>query len=210
MVREQVFKRGVTDRNVLRALLEVPRHLFYSDAGSEAYSDHALPIGYAQTMSQPYMVAYLAEQLLLDGGETVLEIGTGSGYQAAVIACLAKAVYSIERIGELADRARSTVADMAYKNIHVKTGDGADGWTQFAPFDRILLTAAAVGIPQDLLAQLSDGGFLLGPVVVDKSVQRIVRLRRRGDRFVVEKLRQCSFVPLIRGEAQPSMEDLHP
>jgi protein-L-isoaspartate(D-aspartate) O-methyltransferase len=211
MVREQVFERGVADRNVLRALLEVPRHLFLDrNAGPEAYTDHALPIGYSQTMSQPYMVAYLADQLALSGRETVLEIGTGSGYQAAVLAHLAKAVYTIERIAELAQRARTTVADLGYRNVHVKTADGADGWIEYAPFDRILLTAAAVGVPEGLLEQVVDGGFLLGPVVVDDREQRIVRLRRRGDRFEIEKLQQCAFVPLIRGEPQPTLEDRRP
>jgi protein-L-isoaspartate(D-aspartate) O-methyltransferase len=199
MVREQVFDRGITDRRVLRALLRVPRHRFLdASAGPEAYTDHALPIGFSQTMSQPYMVAYLAAELRLEGEESVLEIGTGSGYQAAVLAALARRVYTIERIPQLASKAADVLAELGIDTVYTKTGDGAAGWREMAPFDRILLTAAAGGAPPQLLEQLCDGGFLLGPVVGNNGRQEIVRLLRRGDRFAVERLVPCSFVPLIR------------
>jgi protein-L-isoaspartate(D-aspartate) O-methyltransferase len=211
MVREQVFERGVRDRHVLRAMLEVPRHCFLAeDAGPEAYTTHSLPIGFAQTMSQPYMVGYLAEALALEGRETILEIGTGSGYQAAVLSRLAKAVYSIERIPELGERAVTTAARLGYRNIHVRIGDGASGWREYSPFERILLTAAASEVPHALLGQLCEGGFLLGPVVGQRGEQEIVKLTRRGDRFDLDRLGPCSFVPLVRGTIQHSMQRERP
>jgi len=207
MVREQVFEKGIIDRSVMRALIKVPRHLFLGEqAGPEAYTNHSLPIGFAQTMSQPFMVAYLSEQLKLQGDETVLEIGTGSGYQAAVLAVLAKRVYTIERIPELASRADTVIAGLGLNNVYTRVGDGADGWKEMQPFDRILLTAAAEGVPENLLTQLRDGGFLLGPVVGDNGRQEIVRLTRQGDRFELDRLRGCSFVPLIRFRSEPVTE----
>jgi protein-L-isoaspartate(D-aspartate) O-methyltransferase len=208
MVREQVFEKGIKDRHVMRSLLEVPRHLFIDPVGgAEAYTDYAFPIGFSQTISKPHMVAYLAEQLSLSGTETILEIGAGSGYQAAVIAGLAKAVYSVERIPELADRAAERVRRLGYHNVHIKVGDGADGWCEYGPFDRILLTAAAKDVPESLLAQVGEGGFLLGPVVATPGEQTIVKLTRTGDRFEVERLKPCSFVPLVRGVAAESLND---
>jgi protein-L-isoaspartate(D-aspartate) O-methyltransferase len=203
MVREQVYEKGIRDRRVLKALLQVPRHLFLSHrAGPEAYSDHAMPIGFSQTMSQPYMVAYLAEKLALVGDEAVLEIGTGSGYQAAVLARLARRVYTIERIPELASEADARFKTFGINTIYTKIGDGAPGWVEMAPFDRILLTAAATDVPQDLLAQLADNGFLLGPVVGAGGRQEIVKLARSGDKFGLERLRPCTFVPLVRARSQ--------
>ncbi len=199
MVREQVFDKGITDRRVLKALLRVPRHLFLDpEAGAEAYTDHSLPIGFSQTMSQPYMVAYLAAELQLEGDESVLEIGTGSGYQAAVLATLARRVYTIERIPELAARAAAVIEGLGIDSVYTRVADGAVGWREMAPFDRILLTAAAEEVPQRLLEQLRDGGSLLGPVVGNNGQQEIVRLIRRGDRFALGRLRSCSFVPLVR------------
>lgn len=204
MVKEQVVAGGITDRRVLRAMLEVPRHLFLDhEAGSEAYTDHALPIGFSQTMTQPYMVAYLAEQLSLEGKETVLEIGTGSGYQAAVLAALGARVYSIERIPELAEQASTILRSLGLRNVSTRVGDGSSGWPEMAPFDRILLTAAAEGVPQHLLTQLREGGFLLGPVIGDGHRQEIVKLVRRRDRFTLERLKECSFVPLVRLRNEP-------
>jgi len=199
MVREQVLDKGITDERVLEALRRVPRHLFLDpEAGAEAYTDHSLPIGFSQTMSQPHMVGYLAAELRLEGDESVLEIGTGSGYQAAVLAMLAHRVYTIERIPELAEKAAAVIEDLGIQTVYTKVADGAVGWREMAPFDRILLTAAAEGIPQQLLEQLRDGGFLLGPVVGNNGNQEIVRLIRRGDRFALERLKSCSFVPLVR------------
>lgn len=208
MVREQVVSRGITDRRVLDALRHVPRHRFLDRrAGAEAYTDHALPIGFSQTMSKPYMVAYLAQELSLEGNESVLEIGTGSGYQAAVLSRLARTVHTVERIPELAAKAQAVLDELAMRNVYTKVADGAIGWREMAPFHRILLTAAAEEIPQGLLSQLTEGGFLLGPVVVDGEQQEIVRLRRRGNRFALERLGPCSFVPLIRFPAETVPSD---
>jgi len=201
MVREHVYARGIRDQRVLDAMMRVPRHLFIGhDAGIEAYADHSYPIGFRQTMSQPYMVAYLSEQLRLNGDERVLEIGTGSGYHAAVLASLCREVYSIERVPELADRARILLRDLLITNVAVHNGDGARGWTE-GSFDRVLLTAAARRVPRALLAQVADGGFLLGPVMRSddhEHKQEVVRLTRRGGKFDVERLIECSFVPLVR------------
>jgi protein-L-isoaspartate(D-aspartate) O-methyltransferase len=203
MVKEQLYKRGIRDKRVLEVMLRVPRHVFLDhDAGSEAYSDHSFPIGYSQTMSQPHMVAYLSAQLELAGDERVLEIGTGSGYHAAVLGNLAAEVYSVERVPELASRARDVLRDLIYTNVHVKTGDGAEGWKEAAPFDRILLTAAARSAPKALLAQLRDGGFLLGPVEKTDGGQELVRLRRSGNSFSIERLGECSFVPMVRSGSE--------
>ncbi len=199
MVREQVFDKGITDPRVLKALQRVPRHLFLDPkGGAEAYTDHSLPIGFSQTMSQPHMVAYLAAELRLEGDESILEIGTGSGYQATVLAALARRIYTIERIPELAERAAAVIEALGIDTVYTKVADGAVGWREMAPFDRILLTAAADGVPQCLLEQLRDGGVLLGPVVGKNGQQEIVRLIRRGDRFALERLKSCSFVPLVR------------
>jgi protein-L-isoaspartate(D-aspartate) O-methyltransferase len=204
MVREHVYARGIRDPRVIDAMLRVPRHLFIGrDAGVEAYADHSYPIGFRQTMSQPYMVAYLSEQLRLDGDERVLEIGTGSGYHAAVLGNLCKEVCSIERVPELADRARSILRDLLITNVTVHQGDGARGWGE-GEFNRVVLTAAARHVPRALLGQVADGGFLIGPVMRSDNhehKQEIVRLTRRGSKFDVERLIECSFVPLVRDKA---------
>jgi protein-L-isoaspartate(D-aspartate) O-methyltransferase len=198
MVREHVYARGIRDPRVIEAMLRVPRHLFIGrDAGIEAYADHSYPIGFRQTMSQPFMVAYLSEQLRLDGDERVLEIGTGSGYHAAVLAGLCREVCTIERVPELADRARTLLRDLLITNVTVRGGDGARGWDDGA-FDRVLLTAAARHVPRALLGQVKDGGFLIGPVVGSDHKQEVVRLTRRGGKFDVERLIECEFVPLVR------------
>jgi protein-L-isoaspartate(D-aspartate) O-methyltransferase len=204
MVRELVYGRGVRDARVLESMLRVPRHLFMGrDAGTEAYADHSYPIGFRQTMSQPYMVAYLSEQLRLDGDERVLEIGTGSGYHAAVLANLCREVCTIERVPELAERARRVLRDLLITNVNVRQGDGAGGWGD-GEFDRVLLTAAARHVPRALLGQVRDGGFLLGPVERSERKQEIVRLTRRGGRFELERLIECSFVPLVRDSRSPA------
>jgi protein-L-isoaspartate(D-aspartate) O-methyltransferase len=201
MVRDHVYARGVRDARVIDALLRVPRHLFIDrDAGVEAYADHSYPIGYQQTMSKPYMVAYLTEQLRLTGEERVLEVGTGSGYHAAVLAGLCKEVYSVERVAELAERAAGVLRDLLVANVSVRVGDGAAGWPERAPFDRVLLTAAADHVPRALLHQLADGGEFLGPVLRDHRRQEIIRLKRCGRRFELERLIECSFVPMVRGD----------
>lgn len=199
MVREHVYNRGVRDPRVLEAMLRVPRHLFIGrDAGTEAYADHSYPIGFQQTMSQPYMVAYLSEELRLSGEESVLEIGTGSGYHTAVLAALSRSVATVERVPELAERAQSVLRDLLFSNVDVKIDDGWKGWAEKGPFDRVLLTAAAQQVPRALLAQLSDTGFLLGPVIRADGKQEIVRLIRRGGKVEIERLIECAFVPLVR------------
>ncbi|HEX5132661.1 MAG TPA: protein-L-isoaspartate(D-aspartate) O-methyltransferase [Candidatus Krumholzibacteria bacterium] len=209
MVRDHVYGRGIRDPHVLEAMLRVPRHLFIDrDAGVEAYANHSYPIGFQQTMSQPYMVAYLTENLRLEGDERVLEVGTGSGYHCAVIASLCREVFSVERVPDLAERASFTLRDLLYQNAHIRCGDGSQGWPDAAPFDRVLLTAAATSVPKVLLSQLRDGGFLLGPVVRADGSQEIVRLTRDGERFSVQRLIECSFVPLVR-ESRPSNGRVH-
>jgi protein-L-isoaspartate(D-aspartate) O-methyltransferase len=199
MVREQLYERGIRDDRVLEAMLRVPRHVFLDkDAGSEAYNDHSFPIGFAQTMTQPYMVAYLTELLSLAGEDRVLEIGTGSGYQAAVLAHICKEVYTVERVPELAAKARRSLHDLLYTNVIVLDGDGSNGCADYAPFDRVVLTAAARQIPTTLLRQLAEGAILVGPVDNGNDGQEVVRLTRTGNAFSIERLGPCSFVQLIR------------
>jgi protein-L-isoaspartate(D-aspartate) O-methyltransferase len=199
MVREHVYNRGIRDPRVLEAMLRVPRHLFIGrDAGVEAYADHSYPIGFQQTMSQPYMVAYLTEEMRLSGEENLLEIGTGSGYHTAVLASLARRVATIERVPELAKGAHEVLRDLLFSNVDIKVDDGWKGWPDKGPFDRVLLTAAAHQVPRALLSQLRDGGFLLGPVITSDGHQEIVRLTRRGGKVEIERLIECSFVPLVR------------
>lgn len=200
MVREQLADRGISDQRVLEAMLRVPRHVFLDHgAGSEAYSNHSFPIGFAQTMSQPYMVAYLTEQLELRGDERVLEVGTGSGYHAAVLGSLAKDVFTLERLPVLAAQAERVLHDLLFTNVHVRIGDGGDGWSDEAPFDRVLLTAAAREVPKLLLMQLAEGGLFVGPVEKHDGSQEVVRLRRKGNTFELERLIECAFVPMVRG-----------
>lgn len=200
MVQELLIDRGITDKRIIEIMRRIPRHRFLDpEAGPQAYSDHAFPIGFSQTMSQPFMVAYLTECLQLKGDEVILEVGTGSGYQAAVMAQLACAVYSVERIPELAARAATTLREMKITNVHVKAADGRTGWTEKSPFDRILLTAAAAEVPKSLLGQLKEGGIFVGPVIAGEETQQIVRLRKKGSTFTIHRLKECAFVPLLRG-----------
>lgn len=199
MVREQLIPNGISDPRVLDVMGRVPRHLFLDgDMGPEAYADHSFPIGFSQTMSQPFMVAYLAQALALAGPETVLEIGTGSGYQAAVISRLAKRVYTVERIEPLAEKARAAIEDLGIENVEIAVGDGSRGWPERGPFDRILTTAAAGEVPRSLIDQIREGGFFLGPVFNGADEQEIVKLVRRGRELRLERLRKCAFVPLVR------------
>jgi protein-L-isoaspartate(D-aspartate) O-methyltransferase len=199
MVREQLIPNGITDARVLDVMGRVPRHFFLDgDMGPEAYGDHSFPIGFSQTMSQPFMVAYLAQALSLEGQETVLEIGTGSGYQAAVLSLLAKRVFTVERIEALADKARGALKRLDIQNVEITAGDGSHGWPEKGPFDRILTTAAAGEVPRSLLEQIREGGFFLGPVFNGTGEQEIVRLTRTARDFRLERLRKCAFVPLIR------------
>ncbi len=198
MVEQQIVSRGITDKRVLNAMLAVPRHLFV-DAGlqSHAYSDASLPIGEKQTISQPYMVAAMTAALELQGDERVLEIGTGSGYQTAVLSRLVKRVYSIERIAVLAGRARKILDHLQMSNINIKVGDGTMGWKDQAPFAGILVAAGSPDVPEKYLEQLEIGGKLVLPVG-DQSQQILMRIIRKDkDIFAREQLMGCRFVPLI-------------
>ena len=198
MVRLQVESRDVRDKRVLAALRRVPRHLFLP-AGSRgaAYEDHPVAIGHGQTISQPYIVAFMTELLELRGMERVLEIGTGSGYQTAILAELCTAVFSVERIPELAERARGSLRDLGYRNVLVRTGDGSEGWPEKSPFDRILVTAAAPEVPAALLEQIEDNGLIVVPVGDMKGTQELVIARKVGSRVSIHKSIGCRFVPLL-------------
>ena len=200
MVDSQLRSRGVRDERILRAMEKIPRHLFVEEGlRDQAYSDHPLPIGERQTISQPYMVALMTEALSLGGTEKVLEVGTGSGYQAAVLAELADRVFSIERIAKMADRARRILGALRYSNVLIKVGDGTYGWKDEAPFDGIIVTAGAPKVPETLVAQLAVGGRQVIPVG-DRFTQTLFRVVRRSeDPGDVEKedLGGCRFVDLI-------------
>jgi protein-L-isoaspartate(D-aspartate) O-methyltransferase len=200
MVRIQIAARGVRNRQVLEAMRKVPRHLFVPPAMQPyAYTDSPLPIGYKQTMSQPYIVAFMTEALALTPGDRVLEVGTGSGYQAAVLSVLVREVYSIEIVGPLATEAAERLGRLGYQNVMVRAGDGYRGWPEAAPFDAIILTAAPDHIPQPLLAQLTPGGRLVVPV--GKYFQTLKRIRRTAKGYETENLLPVRFVPMT-GEAE--------
>ncbi|MDT8440819.1 MAG: protein-L-isoaspartate(D-aspartate) O-methyltransferase [Desulfuromonadales bacterium] len=198
MIDQQLIARGIEDRRVIEAMLKVPRHKFVAEAlEDQAYSDYPLPIGAGQTISQPYMVALMSQSLLLQGEETVLEVGTGSGYQAAVLALLADRVFSLERIAELARRARRVLDANGYSKVNIRLTDGTYGWQEMAPFDAIVVTAGAPDVPPTYLEQLTVGGRLVIPVGdrFSQSLKRFTRLE--GDQFREETLVGCRFVPLI-------------
>lgn len=200
MVERQIRARGVRDERVLEAMRKVPRHVFVPpDLVDEAYEDHPLSIGKGQTISQPYMVALMTEALELEGNEKVLEVGTGSGYQTAILAELAREVYSIERIPELARDAERRLEDLGYTNVHIKVGNGTLGWPEEAPFDAIMVTAGAPKVPGPLKAQLADGGRLVIPVGSEFH-QILYRVKRQKDTFSEEALTSCVFVPLVGEE----------
>lgn len=198
MVEKDICPRGIKDQRVLDALLKVPRHLFVGDAHRmSAYEDHPLSIGEGQTISQPYIVALMTEALKLTGSETVLEIGTGSGYQTTILAELAARVYSIERIPSLTGRARKVMDSLGYKNVLVKLSDGTLGWDEYAPYDRILVTAGAPSVPEPLIDQLAPGGILVIPVG-SNSLQELVRVTKDEDGSIKEdRLGSCVFVRLV-------------
>ena len=196
MVTRQLRGRDITDERVLAAMAAVPRHAFVPDeARAHAYADQALPIGRGQTISQPYVVALMSQLLALHGGERVLEIGTGSGYQAAVLSHLAGSVYSIEIDAELAERARTTLAGMGYDTVHVRAGDGYYGWPDAAPFDAIIITAAAPRLPEALLGQLRDGGRVVAPLERGAGEELAVGIKR-GDRLEWSEHGGVRFVPM--------------
>jgi len=197
MVEEQFIGRDISDKRVLDVMRKVPRHLFVPEEHRElAYSDCPLPIGHNQTISQPYIVALMTQMLGLKGDEIVLEIGTGSGYQAAVLSLLSRAVYTIERYEILAQQALKSINQLDIKNITLKVGDGTLGWPEHAPYDAILTTAAAPKVPQPLLDQLADGGRLVIPVG-GRIGQYLERWFREGDKFRHEQTVAVAFVPLL-------------
>jgi protein-L-isoaspartate(D-aspartate) O-methyltransferase len=198
MVESQIKARGINDRRVIEAMLKVPRHIFVEEAmAAQAYNDNPLPIGEKQTISQPYMVALMTELLQLTGKEKVLEIGTGSGYQAAILALLANRVCTIERIRPLAMKARKALDSLGLLNINIKISDGTIGWKEEAPFDAIIVTAGAPDIPDELTGQLAIGGRLVIPVG-DQYVQTLVRITKQEDGSLLrENLIGCRFVKLV-------------
>ncbi len=198
MVKRQMESRGITDPRLLEAMRRIPRHRFVPSAGLEdAYGDFPLPIGHGQTISQPYIVAVMTEALALRGSERVLEVGTGSGYQTAVLAELAVRVCTIERIPELAAAARKTLLSLGYDNVRFAVGDGCKGWPARALFDRILVAAAAPAAPPALAAQLADNGIMVIPIGDSRFSQNLVVVRRIGGSLVQEQSIGCRFVPLI-------------
>ena len=197
MVQEQIAARGIRDQRLLKVMQEVPRHLFVDEAlQSQAYNDHPLSIGEGQTISQPYMVALMTDALGLTGREKVLEIGTGSGYQTAILARLCDWVYSVERLMDLSRRAQRVLEKIGVFNVNLVVGDGSKGWPAEAPYDAIIVTAGGPSLPRPLLEQLAEGGRLVVPVG-GRSLQTLYRVTRRGDKFVEEDLGGCRFVDLV-------------
>ena len=197
MVEEQLVRRGITSERVLGAMRRIPRHRFVEEGlQHRAYGDYPLPIGEEQTISQPYIVALMTSLLELTGREKVLEIGTGSGYQTAVLAELSRRVCSVERLPRLAERARRLLETLGYANIWIRVGNGALGWSDEAPFDRILVAAAGPSVPPPLIDQLGEGGRLVAPVG-DAESQALTLVERRAGEVRTRALGDCRFVPLV-------------
>jgi protein-L-isoaspartate(D-aspartate) O-methyltransferase len=199
MVASQIAARGVTDPEVLHAMRQVPRHLFVpAGEADNAYEDRPLPIGDGQTISQPYIVALMTELLEPKKGDRVLEVGTGSGYQAAVLAEIVDTVFTIEILEGLAVQAKERLRSMKYRNVFVKRGDGYQGWPEHAPFDGIIVTAAAADIPEPLVQQLSDGGRMVIPAGEAWAVQELLLLEKKDGKITTREVLPVRFVPLMR------------
>ena len=197
MVKDQLVARGIKDERVLQVMGKIPRHLFIEEAlAGEAYNDHPVLIGEKQTISQPYIVAVMTEALELKGDENTLEIGAGSGYQTAILAELSRRVYTIERIESLLVNARNILAQLGYDNILFKVFDGTMGWKEYAPFDTIMVTAGAPGVPEPLVDQLVDNGRMIIPIG-DRYSQELIKIVRRGKSLEQKNLGGCRFVNLI-------------
>ena len=201
MIREQLIARGITNRTVLNAMRKVPRHVFVPKSErASAYTDGPLPIGEKQTISQPYMVAFMTEALQLKPTCKVLEIGTGSGYQAAILAEIVDSVYTIEIVKTLGITARSRLDSLGYSNIEVHIGDGYHGWPAHAPFDAIIVTAGAEHIPQALIDQLKDGGKMIIPVGPHRGVRKLLLITKKGRKIKTKHLMNVRFVPFTRDQ----------
>ena len=202
MVEQQLKARGIKDERVLAAMAKVPREEFIpADARVEAYEDGPLPIGYDQTISQPYIVAFMTEQLRPKPSDRVLEIGTGSGYQAAILAELVSEIYSIEIVEPLAITAEATLQRLGYKNVHVKVGDGYKGWPEEAPFDAVIVTCAPEKIPQPLVDQLKDGGRMVIPVG-ERFAQQLYLLEKKNGQLKESATLPVRFVPMVRSKEE--------
>jgi len=202
MVEKDIKARGIKDKKVLDAMMKVERHLFVDEGQRKrAYNDHPLPIGEGQTISQPYIVALMTEAVSLKGDEKVLEIGTGSGYQAAILAEIVREVYTIEINRKLYETATNTLKMLGYKNIHTKHGDGYLGWEEYAPFDVIMITAAVDHIPEPLLAQLREGGRLIMPLGTPRLYQNLSLVIKEKGKTITKDLGGVVFVPMT-GKAQ--------
>jgi protein-L-isoaspartate(D-aspartate) O-methyltransferase len=200
MVREQIENRGVTNQPTLDAMWAVPRHKFVPlDFVAKAYYDGALPIGYGQTISQPYIVAYMTAVINPKPGDKILEVGTGSGYQAAVLSQIVEKVYTVEIITELYNSSSRRLKELGYENVISKNADGYYGWKKFAPFDAIIVTAAAEYIPPPLIEQLKDGGKMIIPVGSPFLTQMLVLVEKKGEEIFVTSMLPVQFVPLTRG-----------
>tara|TARA_B100001250_G_scaffold144171_1_gene123419 strand:- start:22475 stop:23101 length:627 start_codon:yes stop_codon:yes gene_type:complete len=200
MVEYQIKDRGIKDKNVIQIMKSTPRHLFVPQKFiNESYNDYPLPIGEEQTISQPYIVAIMTELLELEYTDNVLEIGTGSGYQLAVLSQLVDFCYSIEIKGSLANNAREKLNSIGYNNIKIKHGDGYQGWKEHAPFDKIIITAAPTEIPPELIKQLKEGGLMVLPVGESHN-QELIVVRKKGKRLIKEYIIPVRFVPMIHDE----------
>ncbi len=198
MVREQLAPRGITDKAVLAAMGKTPRHLFVEEAlRGKSYEDYPLPIGYGQTISQPYVVAAMSQLLEASPGMRVLEIGTGSGYQAAVLSDMGLEVYSVERLRELFFRTSDLLMRLKYRNIRLKLADGTEGWPEAGPFDRIIVTAGGPSVPAPLVEQLADPGMMVIPVGADRRTQHLVLVRREHGKIRQEQRERVAFVDLV-------------
>jgi protein-L-isoaspartate(D-aspartate) O-methyltransferase len=206
MVKEQLHLRGIVDERVLAAFLKVPRHLFVpKEFQQEAYADHPIPIGSGQTISQPYMVALMTQLLRLQGHERVLEIGTGSGYQLAILAELALEVYSVERLPELAEPATYRLGRFGYLNVHITAGNGSLGWPEHAPYDGLIVAAAAPEVPQPLVDQLAQRGRLVIPIG-PRQAQALTLVEKHGHTLERAEITSCVFVPLVGEHGWPEEE----
>ena len=197
MVEQQLRARGIHDQRVLDAMLELPRHEFVPlEFQAQAYADHPLPIGAEQTISQPFIIAVALQALALTGSESVLEVGTGSGYQTALLARMARQVYSVERHAELTEKAKATLEQLGFGNIKISVRDGSQGWPDYAPYDAILVSAAAPSLPKSLIEQLQEGGRMVIPVGPPHA-QELQLISRKATQISSETVEGCRFVPLV-------------